>query len=102
MRPAPTPGSCTVVLATALITWWTTRDLPASTGPVVRAALRTDRSLLVTYAGIATCVLIFVGVAVTGIGALAAVAWLVLGLLAGLALGVRLVRQRRNQRARPR
>jgi tetratricopeptide (TPR) repeat protein len=76
-----------------LLTWWSTRDLPRQTWPVARAALRTDRPLAFTYAAVAACLLQIVIVLITGFGILAAVVWLVLGLLGALALCVRVVRR---------
>ena len=79
-----------------LLVWWTARDLPARTRPAVRAALRTDGPLRFTYLAIAACVLLFLTVAVTGLGVFAGFVWLVLGLLGVLALAVRLVRRLRG------
>ena len=80
-----------------LLTWWTIRSLPSQTRPAVRAALRTDRPLSFTYAAIAVCVMLFLLVVATGIGALAAGVWFVLMLLGVLAAVVRIVRWLRRR-----
>jgi hypothetical protein len=54
------------------------------------AALRRDRPLRFTYVAIAVCLALFALVAITGEGMFAVPAWLVLGLLGGLALIVRI------------
>lgn len=84
------------LLVIGLLVWWTARDLPARTRPAVRAALRTDGPLRFTYLAIAACVLLFLTVAVTGLGVFAGFVWLVLGLLGVLALAVRVVRRLRG------
>jgi tetratricopeptide (TPR) repeat protein len=80
------------LLVIGLLTWWTTRSLPPQARPAVLAALRQDAPLRLTYLAIGACAVLFLAVAVTGLGLFAAVVWLVLGLLAVLALGVRVVR----------
>jgi hypothetical protein len=85
------------LLAIGLLTWWTVRDLPAGTRPAVRAALRTDRPLRLTYLGLAACVLLFLVAAVTGIGIFAGLVWLVLGLLGVLALVIGGIRRWRGR-----
>jgi tetratricopeptide (TPR) repeat protein len=85
------------LLAIGLLTWWTVRDLPAATRPAVRAALRTDGPLRLTYLGMAACVLLFLAVAVTGVGVFAAFVWLVLGMLGLLALVVGAMRRLRGR-----
>jgi Flp pilus assembly protein TadD len=85
------------LLAIGLLVWWTVRDLPAGTRLAVQAALRTDRPLRVTYLGLAACVLLFLTVAVTGIGVFAAFVWLVLGVLGVLALVVGGIRKLRGR-----
>lgn len=87
-----------VLVAIALVTWLTVRGLPRGTAQVARAALRTDRPLSFTYRTLALCVLIYAAVAVTGIGLLAAVVWLALGVLGVLAGVVGLLRRRRARR----
>lgn len=84
------------LLAIGLLTWWTVRDLPAGTRQAVRAAMRGDGPLRVTYLGLTTCVLLFLAVAVTGFGVFAGLVWLVLGLLAVLALAVGALRRPRR------
>jgi tetratricopeptide (TPR) repeat protein len=78
------------------LTWWTVRDLPKQTRPVVRAALQGDGPLRLTYAAVAACVLLLAVVLITGVGVFAALVWLVLGLLGGLAIVVRTVRRLRH------
>lgn len=90
-------GTLVLVAVTALA-WWTVRGLPPQTLPVVRAALRKDRPLAFTYLALALCVAVYVAVTITGFAPLAAVAWLVLLLLAGLALLVGLIRRLRTRR----
>jgi Flp pilus assembly protein TadD len=85
------------LLGIGLLIWWTVRDLPAGTRLAVQAALRTDRPLRVTYLGLAACVLLFLTVAVTGIGVFAAFVWLVLGVLGMLALVVGGIRKLRGR-----
>jgi tetratricopeptide (TPR) repeat protein len=85
------------LLAIGLLTWWTMRDLPAGTGAAVRAALRRDGPLRVTYLGMAMCALLFLVVAVTGLGVFAGLVWLVLGLLGVLALVVGALRKLRGR-----
>jgi tetratricopeptide (TPR) repeat protein len=86
-----------VLLASALLAWWTGRDLPRRTLPVVRAAVRTDRPLAVTCLALAYCLLIYVVIVVTGSGWLGATVWVVLVGLGWLALVIRLVRRRRRR-----
>jgi Flp pilus assembly protein TadD len=81
------------MLVIGLLIWWTMRSLPARARPAVLAALRTDRPLRFTYLALAACAVLFLAVAVTGLGVFAAFVWLVLGLLGGLALVVGLVRR---------
>ena len=65
---------------------------------MVRAALRTDRPLRFTYVAVTACVGIFLAVAVTGVGLLAAGVWMVLVALGLLAVAVRIVRGLRRRR----
>jgi len=76
-------AAAVALLVIGLLAWWTVRSLPAQTRPAVRAALRTEGPLRVTYLAIAACALLFLLVAVTGLGLFAALVWLVL-----IALGV--------------
>ncbi|TWF77687.1 Flp pilus assembly protein TadD [Pseudonocardia hierapolitana] len=84
------------LLAIGLLTWWTVHDLPTGTRPAVLAAMRRDGPLRVTYLGLAACALLFLAVAVTGFGVFAGLVWLVLGLLAVLALVVGALRKLRR------
>jgi hypothetical protein len=77
------------------LTGWTVRDLPKQTRPV-RAALQGDGPLRLTHAAVAACVLLLAVVLITGVGVFAALVWLVLGLLGGLAIVVRTVRRLRH------
>ncbi|HZG89597.1 MAG TPA: tetratricopeptide repeat protein [Pseudonocardia sp.] len=81
-----------VLAASAGVAWWTARDLPARTLPVVRAAVRADRPLTVTYVVLGLCLLQYVLVVASGVGMLAAAVWLLLIGLGWLALLVRFVR----------
>ena len=63
----------------------------------MRAALRTDRPLRFTYFAVTAYVAIFLEVAVTGQGVVAAGVWLVLVALGLLAAVVRLVRGLRRR-----
>jgi tetratricopeptide (TPR) repeat protein len=85
-----------VLLASALLGWWTVRDLPRRALPVVRAAVRTDRPLTVTYLALAYCLLVYVLIVVTGSGWLGATVWVVVVGLGWLALLIRLVRRKRR------
>jgi tetratricopeptide (TPR) repeat protein len=96
--PAVRAVAVAILLASAVLAWWTVRDLPARTRPVVAAALRTDGPLRFTYLATAACVAVYVVIAVTGLGALAGLVWLVLALLGWLTLVVRIVRSRRAHR----
>jgi tetratricopeptide (TPR) repeat protein len=101
-RPDEATWSARVAAAVALtviglLTWWTARGLPAGTRPAVLAALRADGPLRVTYLGMAACALLFLTVAVTGVGVFAAFVWLVLGLLGVLALVVGAMRRLRRR-----
>jgi tetratricopeptide (TPR) repeat protein len=87
-----------ILSASAVLAWWTVRDLPARTRPVVAAALRTDGPLRFTYIATTACVAVYAVIAVTGLGVLAGLVWLVLGLLGWLTLIVRIVRSRRSRR----
>jgi hypothetical protein len=87
-----------VLLVTGLLIGRTVRALPPQARPVVAAALRTDRPLRFTYVAVATCVGIFVLVAVTGFAPLAAAVWMVLVGLGLLALLVGLIRRMRRPR----
>jgi tetratricopeptide (TPR) repeat protein len=84
------------LLAIGLLIWWTVRDLPTGTRAAVLAAIRRDGPLRVTYLGLAACALLFLAVAVTGFGVFAGLVWLVLGLLAVLALVVGALRKLRR------
>jgi tetratricopeptide (TPR) repeat protein len=101
--PEPTDATWATRIAAAvalavmgLLIWWTVRDLPRQTWPVARAAVRTGGPLRFTYLAVAACLLLFLAVVVSGFGLLAAVVWLVLGLLGVLALAVRVVRSMRR------
>ncbi|MCW0213528.1 MAG: tetratricopeptide repeat protein [Pseudonocardia sp.] len=87
-----------VLALTAALIRWTTRDLPRRTWPVVRAAVRTDKPLLLTYAALALCALLYVSVLASGIAVAAGAVWFVLVALGWLALVIRLVRSRRRGR----
>lgn len=89
-------AAAVALLVIGLLTWRTVRGLPVGTRPAVLAALRGDRPLRVTYLGMATCVLLFLTVAVTGVGVFAGLVWLVLGLLGVLALVVGALRKLRG------
>lgn len=89
-----------ILLASAALAWFTVRDLPRSTRPVVQAALRTDRPLRFTWIATGGCLLVYAVAAVTGLRVLVVVVWLVLALLGWLTLGVRLVRSGRRRRPR--
>lgn len=100
----PQPSGTARVVAAAILAasaglgWWTVRDLPARTRPVVAAALRTDGPLRFTYVATTACVAVYGVIAVTGLGVLAGIVWLVLGLLGWLTVIVRVVRSRRSRR----
>ncbi|GAA1879636.1 hypothetical protein GCM10009836_71250 [Pseudonocardia ailaonensis] len=92
------PAAARITAAAVLATtgglgWWTVRDLPRGTAAVVRRAVRGDRPLTVTFVTLALCVLVYVAVLVTGVGAAAAGVWLILVALGWMTLGVRLVRR---------
>ncbi len=89
-----------ILLASAGLAWWTVRDLPDRTRPVVAAALRTDGPLRFTYLATAACVGVYVVIAATGLGVLAGLVWLVLALLGWFTLAVRIVRSGRARRDR--
>lgn len=86
-----------ILLASAVLAWFTVRDLPSGTRPVLQAALRTDGPLRFTWITTGACLAVYVVVAVTGLGVLAMVVWLALALLGWLTLGVRLVRSARGR-----
>ncbi|MHA6785869.1 tetratricopeptide repeat protein [Pseudonocardia saturnea] len=86
-----------VLLAAAGIGWWAARDLPSQAVPVVRAALRADRPLTITFWALGLCLLVYAAVAVTGVVLFASAVVLVLGLLAVLAVGVGLFRKRHRR-----
>jgi tetratricopeptide (TPR) repeat protein len=86
----------TVLLASVLLAWWTVRDLPRQTLPVVRAAIRTDRPLAATCLALAYCVLVYVLIVVTGSGWLGVTVWVVLVGLGWLAVVIRLIRRKRR------
>jgi tetratricopeptide (TPR) repeat protein len=88
-----------ILVASAGLAWWTVRDLPARTRPVVAAALRTDGPLRFTYLATTACIAVYVVIAATGLGVLAGLVWLVLALLGWLTLVVRIVRSRRARRS---
>jgi tetratricopeptide (TPR) repeat protein len=70
-----------VLLAGSALVYAKVRDLPRSTLPVVRAALRSDVPLLITYLGTALMVLLLLAAVVTGTTwVLAPAVWLCLGL----------------------
>jgi tetratricopeptide (TPR) repeat protein len=79
-----------VLVAAAVVTWRGVRELPAGTGRVIRAALRRDVLLLLTWLVIAVCVTIYATVVVVGIGALAVLVWPFMLLLAGIAVVARI------------
>ncbi|GAA4541391.1 tetratricopeptide repeat protein [Pseudonocardia xishanensis] len=82
-----------VLVLTAALVWWTTRDLPRQTWPVVRRAVRTDRPLTVTYAALALCLLLYLGALASGFGVMVTGVWVILIALGWLALGVRAFRR---------
>jgi tetratricopeptide (TPR) repeat protein len=82
-----------VLVLTALLTWWTTRDLPRQTWPVVRKAVSTDRPLTITYVALALCVLLYLGALASGFGVMVVGVWIILIALGWLALGVRAFRR---------
>ena len=82
-----------VLVATAALGWWTSRDLPRGTWPVLRRAVTTDRPLTVTYAALALCLLVYLSVVVTGFGLAAVAVWILLIALGWLAVFVRVVRR---------
>jgi hypothetical protein len=87
------------VLPTSLHTAVTTAPddvLPAACGRAVRAALQGDGPLRLNHAAVAACVLLLAVVLITGVGVFAALVWLVLGLLGGLAIVVRTVPRLRH------
>lgn len=87
-------GAAAVLLVTAALTWWTTRDMPAGTWRVARAAVGADRPLALTWLVLAGCAAVFLAVAVTGLAVLAVLVWLALAGLGMTALVVRLLRRR--------
>lgn len=91
-------GAVAVLLAGALLARHETRELPRGAWPVIRAAVRADRPLAVTWFALGLCVALYVAVALTGIAALAGAVWVVLLGLALLAVGVGLARRRRSGR----
>jgi tetratricopeptide (TPR) repeat protein len=86
-----------VLLLTVALGWWSLRDLPRGSWPVLAATLRTDRPLTLVYAVLAVCVLVLVAVVATGLGALAILVWFALVALGLLTLVVGLVRRRRQR-----
>ncbi|WP_181779697.1 tetratricopeptide repeat protein [Pseudonocardia pini] len=82
-----------VLLLTAGLVWWTVRDLPRQTWPVVSRAVRTDRPLTLTYAALALCLLLYLGALASGFGVMVTGVWIVLIALGWLALGVRAFRR---------
>ncbi|MBC3194652.1 tetratricopeptide repeat protein [Pseudonocardia sp. C8] len=86
-----------VLVAAAALMRWETRTVPAGSGAVLRAAVRGDGPLAVTTAGLGIALLLYLAVAVTGVGFLAAGVWAVLLLLAVIAVVVGLVRTRRRR-----
>ncbi|SDF45859.1 tetratricopeptide repeat protein [Pseudonocardia oroxyli] len=86
-------SAAVVLVLTAALTWWTTRDLPRRTWPVVRKAVGTDRALTVTYVALALCLLLYVGALASGFGLMVAGVWIILIALGWLALGVRAFRR---------
>ena len=95
--PAARLAAAAVLLLGGLLAWWQTRELPRGTWPVVRAALRADRPLALTWAALGVCVALYAAVVATGLGWLAAPVWLVLLGLALLAVVTGLVRRRRSR-----
>jgi len=89
-----------VLLASAALAWFTVRDLPGRTRPVVQAALRTDGPLRFTWIATVVCLAVYIVIAVTGLRVLALVVWLALSLLGWLTLVVRVVRGSRRRRVR--
>lgn len=87
-------GAVAVLLAGALLARYETRELPRGAWPVIRAAVRADRPLAVTWVALGICVALYAAVAVTGISALAGAVWIVLLGLAVLAVVVGLTRTR--------
>lgn len=93
---APLPGrlaAAGVLLAAAGLARWITRGVPRSARPVLRAAVRRDAPLRVTVAGLGLALLLYLAVLVTGVGLIAAGVWVVLLVLAVLAVVVGLVRR---------
>ncbi|MBN9113347.1 MAG: tetratricopeptide repeat protein [Pseudonocardia sp.] len=86
-----------VLLLTAALGWWSLRELPRGSWPVLVATLRTDRPLTLVYAVLAVCLLVLVAVVATGLGALAVLVWFALIALGVLTVLVGLVRRRRQR-----
>jgi tetratricopeptide (TPR) repeat protein len=79
-----------VLGAAAVVTWRGVRGLPPGTGRVIRAALRRDLLLLVTWLVIAVSLMIYATVVVVGIGTVALFVWPFMLLLAGIAVVARI------------
>lgn len=75
-------GGAAALAVVALVIWLTVRRLPAATGAAARAALRTDRPLAVTWAGLTLCAALLGAVAITGLERLATAALVICVLLA--------------------
>jgi len=85
-----------VLALTVFLGWWTLRELPRGSWPVVVGTVRTDRPLTLVYAVLALCLADLVVVLVTGLGGLAVLVWLALILLGLLTIAVGLARRRRR------
>lgn len=86
-----------VLVVVALVTGYIVRGLPRQTRPAAFAAVRSDRPLAATYGALVLCVGLFVAVGVTGVALPAAFVWLVLALLAVLAVVVGTARRKRSR-----
>lgn len=87
-----------ILLLAAFAFWWHARELPRGTGPVVRAALRGDTFLMITYGFIAMCLVAYVVVAVSGIGAYAFLVWPLAIVLSLVAVAARITGAARRPR----
>jgi tetratricopeptide (TPR) repeat protein len=90
---APRAAAGGVLAVGAVVGWYTTRGLPAQAIPAVRAALRRDRMLGLSYLVLAGCTLVHLATLITGMAALAALAWLPLIGLGLVALLLRVTRR---------
>lgn len=83
-----------VLLTGVGVSWFSSRDLPRHTWPVIKAALRSDPPLLLTYLALTLAATLYLAVAVTGIAAIGSLVGLILCGLGVLAVIVRLTRNR--------